>query len=466
MSLAAPAVSELRATFGGEIVAPDHPDYDAARRLWNARYDRHPALIVRPRSTAEVLTALRFARERQLPLGVRCGGHSNTGQSSVDGGLVIDLREMAQVEVDPERRIARVGGGALLKNVDAAAQEHGLVCPVGVVGHTGVGGLALGAGTGRLQRHFGLTIDHLRSVELITADGRQLRASATDEPELFYGVRGAGANLGIVTSFEFELSPFAGTLHRGNRVYAADQLHDVWAAFAAYAEVAPRAVAPILGIGRAEPASAFPEAVAGRPIVFVGFNHSGDADAVTGDVEALDRGLDPVLRTDGSLPYLQVQTSGDDAMGWGRRSSISGAFANAIRPEALDALLAHVDRMPAGIEGSFGVTLMGGAIADVDEAATAYGPRSARFDMSADATWDDPALDEAADAWVAEAMAIVAPDASGGRYVNEISQPGPGVTRSIYAGRYDRLAQLKRSWDPDNVFRGNHTIEPAALPAQ
>lgn len=462
MTQAVAALTRFRDHFRGEIIEPGHPDYDAARRLWNARFDRRPALIVRPTAVEEVREALRFARERQLPIAVKCGGHSNTGRSGVDDGMVIDLRNLNAVEVEPERRTARVGGGTLLKQLDTAAQAHGLVCPVGVVGHTGVGGLTLGGGWGRLMRKFGFTIDHLRSVELVTADGRVVTTSPDEEPDLFWAIRGAGTNFGIVTSFEFELSPFGGVLHRGNRIYPASRVHDVWAAFRRYADSAPDAVAPLLGIGRADPGSGYPDAVVGQAIVVVGFNHSGEADAVARDIEALDRGVAPIARTDASAPYLEIQVSGDDAFGWGGRSTISGGMANELQPEALDALVAHAAASPDGVEASLGVTLLGGATAREPRGGSAYGPRGARFDVSPQASWTDPALDPAADAWVRAAMDIVAADLIPGRYVNEVADAGSEMPRSVYAERYDRLATLKSRWDPDNVFHGNQNIEPAS----
>ncbi|HEY7701576.1 MAG TPA: FAD-dependent oxidoreductase, partial [Candidatus Limnocylindrales bacterium] len=208
-------LDQLRRSFTGEIILPDAVGYDDARRVWNAVFDRRPAVIVRPTTVDDVVAAVRFGREHDLEIAVRGGGHSAVGHSTTEGGLVIDLGRLNGVSVDPGRRLATSGGGALLGQLDIAAQEHGLVCPVGVVGHTGVAGLTLGGGVGRLQRRFGLTIDSLRSVELVTADGRVVRASAEEEPELFWGLRGAGANFGIATSLDLELHPFGGTLHRG-----------------------------------------------------------------------------------------------------------------------------------------------------------------------------------------------------------------------------------------------------------
>jgi FAD/FMN-containing dehydrogenase len=363
------------------------------------------------------------------------------------------------VTVDPERRIAQANGGALLGELDAAAQAHGLVCPVGVIGHTGVGGLTLGGGMGRLQRHFGLTIDSLRAVELATADGRTVRASESEEPDLFWGIRGAGANFGVVTAFEFDLHPFGPLLHRGVRIFPASQVHAVWSLFRDLAAAAPDELALIFSIGRADPAADYPASVAGQPIVVVSYNHSGDAGNVQRDIATLSAGPEPVSRTDGSYPYLEVQTANDLAMGWGQRSYIKGGYADDLRPEALDALVEHVADAPVG--SSFAMTAQGGAIARVPDDAMAFTGRDARFEMSADADWDDPALDDTSCDWVRTALAIVEPDAVLGRYVNEISESGPEESRAIYGdAKIARLATLKRAWDPDNAFRLNHNIAP------
>ena len=454
-------LGRLRAAVTAEVVTPADVDYDEARRLWNAVYDGRPAVIVRPETSAEVAAVIRFARDHDLALAVRSGGHSPAGHSTCDGGLVVDLSRMRGVSVDPAQRTARANGGALLGELDVAAQAHGLVCPIGVIGHTGVAGLTLGGGVGRLQRHFGLTIDNLRAVELVTADGRFIRASETEEPELFWGVRGAGWNFGIVTAFEFDLHPFGPDLHRGVRVYPASAAHEVWEVFRDYAATAPDTVSMILTI--APPEGAADDAAGSRgwePVVVVSFNHSGSADAVERDTAGLRRGPEPLSASVVSEPYLEVQTAHDLVLGWGHRSFIAGLYANDFRADALDALVDHVATGPTG--GDFSVTAQGGAIARVDDDATAYAGRTGRFDLSVNVAWEDAEEDEAARAWAHRAMAFVEPDAIEGRYANENADDGPDATRAIYGdAKLARLAELKRRWDPDNVFRRNHNVPPA-----
>jgi FAD/FMN-containing dehydrogenase len=458
-TLAARDREQLRRTFRGEVIVPGDPAYDEARRLWNAIVDRRPAVILRPASAAAVATAIAFARDRDLVLAVRSGGHSVEGVTGPDGGLVVDLSGMQGVAVDPTTRRARVDGGTLLGALDVAAQAHGLVCPVGVVGHTGVAGLTLGGGVGRLQRHFGLTIDNLAAVEVVTADGRTVRASDTEEPELFWGLRGAGWNFGVATAFEFRLQPFGPDLHRGIRIYPATQAHEVWAVFRDYAATAPHAMAMIFGIDRAGPTVEVPDSLAGQPIVYIAYNHTGAGDDVARDTAGLRTGPAPVTETLSTQPYLEVQGAHDLVLGWGRRSYLLGTNGHGLRPEAIDALVELVATAPG--EGSFSVTALGGAIADVPEDATAYAGRAAAFDFSADIAWTDAALDEANRAWTRQAMAIVGPDAALGRYANGISAADPDQTRTIYGdAKLARLADLKRTWDPDNVFRLNHNVAP------
>ena len=452
---------QLRRTFDGEVITPADAAYDDARRLWNGIHDRRPGVIVRPTSAGGVATAIAFGRDGGLEIAVRAGGHSAAGIAGGDGGLVIDLSSMRGVTVDPERRTARANGGSLLGELDVAAQAHGLVCPVGVVGHTGVGGLTLGGGTGRLQRHFGLTIDNVTAVELVTADGRLVRASETEEPELFWGMRGAGWNFGIVTAFEFRLHEFGPNLNRGVLLFAADQVREAWAVFREYAPRAPETVSVIFGIDRGATDGSAPEGIAGKPSAYIAYNHSGPTDTVERDTTGLHAGPKPVSVTVGSAPYLEVQTAHDLVLGWGSRSFILGCNADDVRPESLDELVELVGTAPG--QGTFSITALGGAIGRVPEDATAYAGRAAAFDLSADSSWTDPALDAANRDWVRAAMAVVESSATLGRYANENADAGPEHSRLIYGDAHlGRLAQLKRAWDPENVFHLNHNVAPLA----
>ncbi len=445
----------------GEVITPDDGIYDEARRLWNAIHDRRPAVIARPTTPEGVAAAIQFARDHDLELAVRSGGHSAAGLRGADGGLVVDMSSMRGVEVDPTKRTARANGGALLGELDVAAQAHGLVCPTGVVGHTGVAGLTLGGGVGRLQRNFGLTIDNLAAVEIVTADGLVVRASENEEPELFWGLRGAGWNFGIATAFEFRLHPFGGELHRGVLAFPATQVQEVWTAFRQYAPSAPDTVAVIFGIDRAGPDAGYPDELVGKPITYLAWNHSGSADDVARDTAGLRVGPEPVVTTIGSAPYLDVQVAHDLAFAWGSRSFIKSQNADDVRPEALDELVELIATAPG--EGTFSVTALGGAIARVPGDATAYAGRGAAFDISADANWIDPSLDEAMAGWCRRALAVVEPDFALGAYANGNSDVGPAESRRIYGdAKLARLAALKREWDPDNVFHVNPNVAPAS----
>ncbi|HET7520955.1 MAG TPA: FAD-binding oxidoreductase [Candidatus Limnocylindria bacterium] len=459
VALSSSDLDGLRRTSGDVITAADAA-YDEARRLWNAIHDRRPAVIVRPRSAEGVAAAVQFARDKGLVIAVKSGGHSAAGLRGPDGGLVIDMSAMRGVEVDAGTRTARANGGSLLGELDIAAQEHGLVCPIGVVGHTGVAGLTLGGGVGRLQRNFGLTIDNLRAVELVTADGRLVRASETEEPELFWGLRGAGWNFGVATAFEFGLHPFGPELHRGVLTFPATQVRELWDIWRAYALTAPRSVSTIFGLDRAGADGGYADDMIGRPIVYFAWNHSGPAEDVERDTAGLRNGPAPLTTMVGSAPYLEVQTAHDLAFAWGGRSFIKSHNADDVRVEALEEMVELV--ATAAGEGTFSITALGGAIADVPEDATAFAGRDVAFDLSADANWSDAAEDEAAIAWCRRAMAVVEPDRALGGYPNGNSDYGPDETLRFYGeAKVARLAELKRAWDPDNLFHVNPNVAPA-----
>ena len=450
----------FRDGFAGDVVLPGAETYDASRAVWNGMIDRRPALIVRPTNAAEVVAALRFARDEDLAIAVRSGGHSLPGHSTCDDGVVIDLAGMRGVTVDPERRVARVNGGARLAELDDAAQAAGLACTAGTVSHTGVAGLTLGGGMGRLQRKLGLAIDCLRAVELVTADGRLVRASADEHPDLFWGVRGAGPNFGIVTALEFDLAPIGPEVSRGFLVYPAARAREVMGAFREFAPGAPDDVFASVFIGHPDPGDEVPAEHAGRPIVVLSLAFTGseaEANRVLAPLLSLGVPLSGGLRRMG---YLEAQHANDESLDWGRRAYSKSGFLGSLPDELIDALVAHVAASPG--EDVFSIWAFGGAVGRVPDDATAFAGRTAPLWIGAECMWDDPALDAAHAEWSRRGIAITEPWSVTGRYVNDISDHGDeAMVRSIYGdARYDRLVALKRAWDPDNVFRLNQNIRP------
>jgi FAD/FMN-containing dehydrogenase len=455
----AKALSALTDGFGGEVVLPGDAGYDAARAVWNGMVDRRPALVVRPAAAADVSAAIRFGREQELPIAVRSGGHSIAGLSTCDDGIVIDLSLMRGVRVDPERRVARANGGAHLGELDKAAQELGLVCPVGVVSHTGVAGLTLGGGMGRLQRKFGLTIDNLLSVDVATADGRLVHASEEENEDLFWGLRGAGPNFGIATSFEFRLHPLDHVITHGTLVHPVERAAELASLVREAVEAGPDELWLGFSLGPALPADDFPAEVAGRPVAFLTVMHCGALEDAERDLAKLRAFGPAVVDSIEAKPHLAPQTMNDEAMGWGHRFYMKSAFLPGLSDELVDLLAQHASRMPDGSDGSAGLWAMGGAIFEVPEEAAAFTGRDAAFWIAAEIFWDDAALDERCREWARAVMADVLPFASVGRYVNDVVESGEA--RSVYGdAKYDRLVALKRAWDPDNVFRLNQNIRP------
>jgi FAD/FMN-containing dehydrogenase len=445
------SVSALRESFAGEIVLPDDLGYDEARAVWNGMADRRPALVVRPSDVNDVVAALRFAREEDLLIAVRCGGHSIPGLSTCDDGIVIDLSRVRGAEVDPGSKTARVKGGSLLADLDDAAQQFGLVCPVGVVSHTGVAGLTLGGGMGRLMRKHGLTLDNLLSVELVTADGKIVSASDEENPELFWGLRGAGPNFGIATSFEFRLHPLEHAITFGTVEHPIERAHELAALWRDLAENGPDELFLSFGLAKAGEGA----------IAYVTALHSGTPDQAERDLAELRAFGPPKADSIAVRPYLETQHLNDDPHGWGHRFYMKSAFLPALPDEAVDLCVRHAIDAPDATEIGFSIWAWGRQISQVPEDGTAFTGRQATAWLAAEAMWDDPALDEACRAWGRRALAELAPFASQGRYVNDVAEVGAGVARTVYGdAKYERLVALKREWDPDNVFRLNQNVQP------
>jgi FAD/FMN-containing dehydrogenase len=445
--------------FGGRAVAVGEPGYDEARTVWNAMHDRRPALVAYCGSTADVAAAVRFAREEGLPIAVRAGGHSLPGHGVCDDGIVIDLRGLNATEVDPVARRARVGGGALLGELDVATQAHGLVVPAGVVSHTGVAGLTLGGGVGRQMRRLGLTIDSLLGVELVTATGEVVRADAETNPDLFWALRGGGGNFGIVTEFEF----------------AAHEVGDliVLATFNPIAD-APRVLALAEEVGRtapdellwtsflrrAQPQAWLPEEWVGELGVVSLIEWSGEPEEGRRVLAGLaERVAAPVASVE-RVPFLTMQTAGDELFGPGKRSYVKAGFVDELSPAAIAALVgvaAEVGSEFSQIE----VLAVGGAIARVDAAATAFPHRDAAWLINIPASWVEAADDEREIAWARRVYAAIEAHMTGGAYVNFIGEDEGDGGAGAYGVTLERLRRVKRRWDPENVFRLNQNILPA-----
>jgi FAD/FMN-containing dehydrogenase len=431
----------------GELLEPGDPGYDEARAVWNAMVDRHPQVIVRCASTGDVAEAVRFAREHDLEIGVRCGGHSVLGLAVPDGGLMIDLTPMGGVRVDPARRRAWVQGGALLGALDRAAQEHGLATTAGNVSHTGVGGLTLGGGMGWLARRFGLSCDNVAAFDMITADGNLVRASETENPDLFWGLRGGGGNFGIVTEFEFRLHAV------GTQALVADFMFDLEDAL------------PVLRGWRDLNAGAPRQATftasvtdSGAAVGFVWVGDPAEGQRLLPSLAALAR---PVAERIRELSYLDLQRIDDTVEGHALRRYWKGHYFSAFPDEAIEAYLLRGAADGRGEHlPSVSLQAYGGAIADVPDSEAAFSRRDTMFEFVAAARWSDPAEDESRIAAARRCAAALDRFASGA-YVNVLTDEGAGgVARAYPPHKLARLTALKAAYDPENVFHLNQNIQP------
>jgi len=452
--------------FSGTVIRPEQAGYDAARAIWNAMHDRRPALIAQPRSATDVAAAIRYARAEGLLIAVRGGGHSMPGHSVCDDGLVIDLRRLSAVRVDPQTKRATVGGGALLGEVDRATQEHGLVLPAGVVSHTGAAGLTLGGGVGRLMRRFGLTIDSLLAAQVVTADGQILRASPSEHPSLFWALRGGGGNFGVVTEFEFTLHELSeltilATFHpladarqvieRGRREMADPGARDelLWTSF----------------LRRASDVPWMPRALVGRHGIMSLVEWSGDPEEGQTILDKIRDELNPAASDLSVVPFLFMQTITDDLFAHGLRTYIKAGFANDLSDGLIDALLDRAAALTSPIS-QVELLALGGAIARVDPQATAFAFRQARWLINIPATWRAAADDEREIAWARATHAAVRPFLTEGTYVNFMGDDEEAGVAGAYGRTIERLQQVKALYDPDNVFRLNQNITPVTAAAQ
>jgi FAD/FMN-containing dehydrogenase len=450
IALSKAQLQELAGALNGPLLLPGGDAYESARRIWNGVFDRKPALIVQSSGPADVVQAVNFAREHNLLLAVRGGGHSIAGKSVCEGGLMIDLTQMNGVHVDRQRRIARVEGGALLRNLDHETIPLELATTSGTVSHTGAGGLTLGGGIGRLCRQHGLASDNLLSVDVVTADGKFLRASDNENAELFWGLRGGGGNFGVATSFEYRLHPFDDQVLGGAMMYPLDKAAEVLKFVNEFSADAHRELS-LSGnlIMRRN----------GRGFAVMSMTYSGDVRKGEKHIRPLLEFGNPVRNNVKQTSYRQLQTSNDRQLAKGRKYYLKSGYLPELTPEYIDELLARLEPSPRR-EQVIVMTQLGGAIRDLPDDATAYAHRYGEFDLMIGAVWDDPQDTEANVDWGRQYFAAVQ-DYTDGFYVNSLMDESQDDIRRNYLGNYARLVALKDRYDPHNLFRLNANIEPS-----
>jgi FAD/FMN-containing dehydrogenase len=460
-------LSRLNSKVQGRVMLPGDDGYDSARALWNAMVDRRPAAVVRCTSSADVAAAIDFARSNDLEIGVRCGGHSVLGISVPDGGMLMDLSGLRSVRVDPDARRAWVQGGALLGDLDQAAQQFGLATTAGNVSHTGVGGLTLGGGMGWLARRFGLACDNVASYEVVTADGATLRVTESQHEDLFWGLRGGGGNFGVVTEFEFRLYEVGTTALLIDNTFdlaEAPQAMRRWRDL--LTEGVPEQATPIAWAGTMADAPEVPVELRNRQVASLGFVWVGDTDEGRRLVPRVDSLGVPLTERVEELSYRRLQTVDDEWHSPGlRRRYYKGHYLTELSDEAIDAFLSRGDhdqaadpqRLPYGSFQGYG-----GAIAATSDDESAFSHRNTLVEFVASTAWTDPAEDEERIAGARRYGAALEPFATG-VYVNVLSDEGEaGVRRAYPPNKLARLAVLKRRYDPDNVFHLNQNIRPDA----
>ena len=452
------AVEALAGGMRGSLVRPVDEAYDEARAVWNGMIDRRPLVIALCADVADVRAAVNFGRDAGLPVAVRGGGHNIAGTGVCDDGLVIDLSQMNEVEVDADARVARVQGGALLGDVDKATQAFGLATPGGVVSTTGVAGLTLGGGFGWLSRLHGLAADNLLAVEIVTADGASITASADENTELFWAVRGGGANFGVVTSFTFRLHEVGPEVLFGPTVYRLDDAAEVLLHYANFAATAPRNCCVWADLLTAPPLPFIPAAYHGTKILTLMQCYLGDFGEGEGVLAPLRGFGQPIADIVGPMPFTAAQSLLDETYAHGARNYWTSRNMSALSGGMVDGLVRLAAVMPTP-QSDILISQLGGAINDVPADATAYPHRDVAFVASPGARWIDPGQDEICLAWIEECRRVLADHGTGGAYVNFIAEP-TGRERDAYGANYARLAALKKKYDPRNLFRLNQNVQP------
>lgn len=453
------AIQDLRARLGGQVLTAEDGGYDDARRIWNGMIDRRPAIVARCADAADVARAVRFAREHRLLSSARGGGHNVAGLAACDRGLVIDLSPMKGIEVDPGARLARVQAGCLLGEVDRATQAHGLAAVLGFVSETGVAGLTVGGGFGYLTRRAGWTCDNVRSMEVVTADGEVKRASARENPDLFWCLRGGGGNFGIVTSFQYELHVAGPVVVAGGVVWRGEDAPSVLQHFREVAAAAPRELTCFAILRKAPPAPWLPPAMHGKPIAGIFACHTGRPEDGARAVASIKASGTPVADILVERPYVQMQTLFDAANPKGRRYYWKSEYVAGLAPGLLEVAAEHAARIPSP-HSAIILFQIEGALNELPEDHSPAGNRDAHFVVNVPGAWERAEDDAVNLDWVRETWEAVKPFSTGGAYLNFQSED-EGADRVVAAyGRTNlaRLAALKRRFDPEDLFRHTRRI--------
>ena len=454
------ALSAFASRLRGELLTPEAPEYDEARSIWNAMIDRRPALIARCAGTADVVEAVRFAREHSLLNSVKCGGHNIAGQAVCEDGLMIDLSGMTGVWVDPVGRTARAQAGCTLGDVDRETQLHGLAGVMGFVSTTGASGVTVGGGFGYLTRKYGWTCDNLRSVEVVTADGVVRTASAENDPDLFWAIRGGGGNFGIVTSFEHELYLVGPEIFSGAIAWRGEDAPQVMEFFHSFAGEAPPELTCVLGLRLAPPAPWLPPEMHGKQICLVIVCHSGSVEQAERDLAPLKAFGSPVGDVITRRPYVQQQGLLDATQPKGRRYYWKSDYLPKLDPEAFPVLREHAGNI-ASPHSAILLFQLEGAINGIPEDHCAAGARDTRWVLNVAGSWESPEDDERNVEWARGCWRAMRPFSSGSAYVNFMTEDeGADRLDEAFGKNHARLRELKTKWDPQNLFRHNKNIAP------
>jgi FAD/FMN-containing dehydrogenase len=451
-------IDELRGSVRGQVIAPSEAEYDEARTVYNAMIDRRPAVIVRPEDTQDVVAAVNHARDRGLPVAVRGGGHSVPGFGTVDDGLVVDLSRMREVIVDPSAGTGRAGGGATWGVFNDATHAHGLATTGGIISTTGVAGLTLGGGIGYLARGVGLSCDNLASAEVVTADGRVVTASEREHEDLFWAMRGGGGNFGVATALEFRLHPIA-EIYGGPMFFELADAGDVLRWYRDFIQDAPEEFGGFPAWQIAPPLPFIPEDRHGEPFLAFVACWAGPVEQGEAMLKPLHDVAPVVAEHVGPMPYPALNSAFDGLVPAGLQHYWKSNFVTELTDEAIAAHVEHGPKVPA-VNSTMHIYPINGACHRVGADDTAFAFRDATFATVIAGMWPDPADNDANIAWVKDYSAATAPLSEEGGYVNFMSGDDQDRIRANYRGHYDRLVEIKRSWDPDNMFRVNQNIEP------